>query len=226
MCIRDSALIACSATSELKQAATQLVRNEKTFRADEAAGIAGRLYPSFMTTNQLLALIKNCPAPPPNITRGFGSDLYDFWTKCPAKDREKFATTLAELVLKPPLAESYRPLSKKYHFLAKQLPSLLAEYLESVDLKKASDTTIQILLTIARASRFDANRNDLEPITTLIEKSIDFRRKLFWRDAEWSRNNDKKKPTRYWQLPTERRVLEIVNEDCLLYTSPSPRDRG
>ena len=208
------ALNSCQATEELKSVASNIVANQDKIRADHAASLVIRLYPTYLGTDELLGLVQNCPKPPSSVVDGFGTRLPDFWSNCPSDQRLTLAGEIAKLVFTPPFYSKHERTSSEYRFLAKRLPSIANDLMKTIDFDSAPEEAIEILLAIGRVTRFDSSDDDLSELKASINGSAKFKRLLLWRDVDLERmSRDGYSPHKIWQVPTHSRTWEVDESD-------------
>ncbi|MEM9422424.1 MAG: hypothetical protein AAF986_07965 [Pseudomonadota bacterium] len=178
---------------------------------DKLASIAPALYPDYLSTKDLLEVIKTAKPPKKYSYNGFAPQLTSLFTSCPEHEQEHFLQSVADLALSEPHRAQHKRLSQSYGYLAKNFVHLACAIVSGTEDVPHSNGLIRILMAVERckdAHDLDEKRRYLSEIANA---DLALKQKLFWADVEEiqytkSKNDFEKRP---WSL------LHISSGDSL-----------
>ncbi|MER8638683.1 hypothetical protein [Mesorhizobium sp. M1365] len=228
------AMKACGDRDGCREAAHDSLANPSGLSAYIAAGIAQALYPEFLSTMDLLRLVKGSRPPRPSSTEGFAyviSGLYNL--AATPQDRAKIVEGIGDLCLAAPLVDSYHRVSAKYGYLADHLRPIAAAEIKALGDHTPSQALVRLLMAIERAERSYSFEKDEPPLRELVQANARLNRALLWADVADTRSLPAERPVnRYWHIyfgsgnqlwGASERALDWLFDDAL--TLPDIDDR-
>jgi hypothetical protein len=198
------AMAACGDRIGLEAAAREAMADPANLSAYMAAGIAGVLYPHYLTTADVLTLIAESASPGTHATGGFAYEIAELYRKVPSvRDRTELIDGLGDLCLAPPFVESYHRISTRYGYLADHLRPIAAAEIEALDGRLPSTGLVRLLMAIERSDRHAPLDKDEPPLHARVHANPHVNRALVWADAAETRANAEaweKSVTRHWQI--------------------------
>lgn len=192
----------CSDDEGLRSAARQLMANPEDATAELASEFAQVLYPSHLTTEELMRLIERSQPSREGRVEGFAQNIATIFAACPdATARDRFIGQVASLCLQSPFVADHRRISARFADLAKALVPIAKTAITTWGKEEPSDGLIQLLMAIERHDEYDSNDN-LQSLRSVVQANPALNCALFWADAEEVRRNDKhtSNPTRHYQV--------------------------
>lgn len=225
------ALQACGETQALTTAARRLMRSPDKASARLAASFALVLYPTYLSSKDLLKLIEQSRPAGRSTVEGFAYNIEQLYDAAPnASERAALAFGVGALCLKPPFVEAHQRISKRYHELARY-SEILAQR-ETTHLGDANPPSglVKILMAVERVNPSNATADSEAPnLRQLVQANPRLNLALFWADIEEQRansRNDQRKPIRHWHVHfgMGRIFWELTTRDLpALYSDLSSR---
>ncbi|QYJ00664.1 hypothetical protein KUV46_15220 [Thalassovita mediterranea] len=223
------ALLALKETSRLQKVASDLICGELTDDDDTAASLCLLLYPKFLSTSDIVTLIKRAQTPKKFTTRGYSWRIVELFRLCPDPDIDVFLEGLSSLALMRPFNEGYERISKQYGYLADHFVEIGQLALDRLDDPKPSSGLINLLLASERSSDRSSLKLFPESLPQRINKLPEIKKALVWADVEETRKRRSEQDLnehphirvpmlvgrRYWSL-------DLTDEDWLRATTTDP----
>lgn len=173
----------------LKKVASLVVKGQlpKTKDAEDNENIVEKLYPEFITTKQLLKIIKASKTPKKYSYRGYGPKLTRLAESCPTKDLDFFLNGLANLAYKKPHLKYYEPVSEEYGYLAQHFEKMSKAIISRFSKPEKSDGLIRVIIGSSLTQQTDHSLGDKVPLYESIKSNRELVRKVFWEDVRYLR---------------------------------------
>jgi len=196
------AMLVCDDMKGLRELA-QLVRAAPDrLSARLAPQLASVLYPTYLSTDDLLDLIDRSESPEPYQTEGFGYRLATLHALAPSRDTQRqFAFGIAALVLKAPHVEDSE-VSSRHVELGRGLTSLAKAELDRRAVGDVEDDLIRLLMAVERASDVHDDEDEQSGLAARVRQDWTLNRQLIWADAQTDRRGQPREtpPVRIWQV--------------------------
>ena len=101
-------LFACDDSVGLTTLSKSVMADPESVSARDAANIAAVVFPKYLTSRQLLTLIKDSAPARSHTTEGFAYEIDTLWDACPPGERAAFLEKLADMCLQPPFVADYQ----------------------------------------------------------------------------------------------------------------------
>lgn len=212
------ALAACNDQLGLRRAAQLLIEEPVQTSRDIAATFATVLFPEYLSTRELLSLIRNCAPEQLSSTAGFEYQLFELYLRGDAKTRQEFAAGLAELCLSEPHVDNYHRISKVFATLSGHIEKIALREVQTLGNKKPPIHLLRLLMACERAensmSSFDDEKGELR---RLVRASPRLQCELFWADIEdeRARSPEGSQPIRFWNMHFFDRQLWLLSGNDL-----------
>lgn len=192
---------ACDDRATLTALSNELVRDAAKASPGLAASLSLILYPSFLSTADLLKIIAKSKNPAEHAAEGFGYELEKLYDKAPnAAARVALLGGLADLCLSKPFVDGHHRIAKNFGEIAKHLYNVARR--EVAGLAKVEPPThiVRLLVAAERGGR-DSYSSEAKPsLHELVRKNPPLNRALFWADVAEHRANTKGPIVDYWHV--------------------------
>lgn len=197
------ALLACDDKKSLHEAAARLLADPTAVSARMAAMCATVLYPTYLTTTQLLILIDLSEPVREHVVEGFPyvlTRLYEAAADIAA--RRALLAGIGELCLKPPFAADHQQVARKHAKLAGRLYPLARLEVQALGHGEPPSWLIRLLMVVERAEGHHQTMDENPSLYALVRGHQKLNRTLFWADVEFSREHSVhgNPLTRWWQV--------------------------
>ena len=193
---------ACGDSATLTSIAKALVKKPEDASPTLASSLALVLYPKYLSTRDLLAVIEKSRPPRRYSAEGFGYQIQQFYDKAPDHAaREALLVGLADLSLSKPFADDFHRISNRFNDIAKHLHDLIRNETLQLGDKVPPPYLIRLLMVVERAGREGFTKQGKPQLHELIRTNPTLNRELFWTDVAEQRTNSTHGPVlRHWQV--------------------------
>jgi hypothetical protein len=196
------ALEACGEEATLRFLAKTFLKNIASSSARLASSFGVTFYPKYITTSDLLNVIRNTKPGGPYSSDGFGYVLKHLYGKAPDNAaRATLLRGLADLCLSKPFTNDLQRVARQYTDIARHMHELVE--LELSRLKDAAhpDYLVRMLMVVERTDRAGSVVAEKQDLAALLRANTSLNRDLMWADVAEQRLNGRYGPvTRHWQV--------------------------
>ena len=196
-----AALKACDDTAALASAAAALVADPAACTQRVASQFCRLLFPTDLSTRQLVQVIENARPLRGDAIEGFPVDIEHLYQACPdVASGDELIAGLAELALRPPFVQDYQRISRRYKKIATSLEPIARMAMEALPTDQSpSSGLVQILMAVERADRSESFEEEVK-LSSSVRAHVHVTQALFWADVEEVCASDRVRPTGVWQV--------------------------
>ena len=187
------ALLAINDGDRLSQIAGKIVDGSLALSPDGVANVCRQLYPSFLTTDELLRLIEEAPTPKEFSTEGFSWRVQGLLTQCPEEDIDKYLDGVSSLSLSKPHVADWKRVSARYGYLAKHSEEIAHIALDRLKQPGLSQGLIKLLVAGERSDERGSSREFAVPLVERIDKDKTLKEALVWADVQEVKTSESKR---------------------------------